>query len=504
MGAGKTIIALEAIQRLREATLAVDGGAVSKYDVLGGNLPLVLVPKKAKVQWLRHIRRYGLEGHVVVMSHEELRCTNGELYVSWVSKVRGDQIDIVPEWDELTMPRWILFDESHKAKNPDSQLCKILADYVRRGGVLHQMSGTPYILFSETYLVCLGLGLCTDRESWRALLTEYGIGTRYEPDKPHPTIMERFNNDLENFGGLIKVRKVVFKHRIKTVYTELPLEGRKREIYNRAYDEFLIRVRYPKAGRGYNNPWLEKAIAIKQFHRCAEALRSDELAKRAIDAVNKGRQCLVFFSYIGGQRLTFKCLQKMGYDMNKVGLLWGCSSDKENQKAVDLFQAGKLDILLASLKKGGDSLDLNHSTPKGRPRTVLSGVTFSGVDFAQMAGRGHRVNSISTTYMEVVTFERTAESRVVEVLQGKTESLASLIGRKASFASLFIDGTLDTGAGKDEYMTCADNEEDREEAREMAESLPLGDMLDEESPTTGGAVALMEGGGPSVPKQITY
>ena len=193
-------------------------------------------------------------------------------------------------------------------------------------------------------------------------------------------------------------------------------------------------------------------------------------AKREID---KGKQVILMFNFVPSMMLTIKFLEKLG--IKDYSIIIGGQERQIRQANIDNYQNGKTRVLLATLKSGGDCLNLHHDRKAGSERSVGMPVTWSTIDWLQGIGRAARITSLTPTTQRVFAYRGTIEERVIAKLQAKNCSLAELVGRQASLADLFMS---EFGLNNGERITA-------EMAHESAEDE---DMINEETFETGATI----------------
>jgi len=150
-----------------------------------------------------------------------------------------------------------------------------------------------------------------------------------------------------------------------------------------------------------------------------------------------------------------------------VKLDLGSQSREQRQREIDRFQTSRTRICLFTQASGGTGVSLHHTNqwfevfykkhftclnpteaPEHReyrsnatgkvfrsyPRYVMVTPTYSGQDFVQTLGRGHRsMFSLSDTYQDVCWFRNTKEEDVMDIVQTKLHCLSKAIKQRETW-----------------------------------------------------------------------
>lgn len=133
------------------------------------------------------------------------------------------------------------------------------------------------------------------------------------------------------------------------------------------------------------------------------------------------RQTLVFAPSAGLIRVAEEIVSAAGY---RTGLIIGGQSAAARTAVVDAFQAGELDVVLATTGAGGVGLTLTAAST-----VVFLQRPWSYIEAAQAEDRAHRIGSEIHESIEIVDIvaANTVDARVREVLTGKAGALADLL-----------------------------------------------------------------------------
>jgi len=215
--------------------------------------------------------------------------------------------------------------------------------------------------------------------------------------------------------------------RIKELFERLTASGAvlKREIDMTAVDVDVREVKLPPEAHkiladieeAFPGPGMRKALMLQHQRRQQEPYKLDE-AKRAItEELAGGRNVVLFAERINYSEAAKKIFDEAGELIGKdviassEGTLkqlraWlsdqGISyaeihgdAEERSDEAIDRFQSNEAQVVIATVAKGGEGINLDDRTGD-RPRTmVMMTAPFSSVEMFQAAGRIHRYTTVS-------------------------------------------------------------------------------------------------------------
>jgi hypothetical protein len=156
-------------------------------------------------------------------------------------------------------------------------------------------------------------------------------------------------------------------------------------------------------------------------------------------------------------RKVYTELVKLGLSKDKIAFIIGGQTPTKREAQRQLFQTGKADVMLFTMRSGGVGISLHHDTEQGRPRHIIIPPTWSAIDLVQALGRGHRITSISDTTQDVVWYKDTIEEKVCARVEAKLDCINASVGARENWVNVFTNGTVQQDvATKDEYQELED------------------------------------------------
>ena len=423
MGLGKTIQILALHETLHQAAVNEDGsGEDSKIgrSPAHGRPTLVVCPTSLLNNWEREAATFlpHLNVHRFHGPKRSLEAIgDADLVVTTYGVVRSDH-------ETLATVEWgiVAADEAQAAKNPQSRTARSLRKIPAASRIA--MTGTPV----ENHLTELWSivdwmlpGLLGNVDRFRRMLAVpiERDGNKRATEQLHqvvsPFLLRRRKTDPGVAPDLPpKTERDVV----------VPLTEEQISLYRAAVEEALV-VLAKEKGPKRRGRILSLLTSLKQItnhpaHYLAQAgpmlNRSGKL--RAVDeildmAIDNDESTLMFTQYVAMGELLVAHLTARGV---RVELLHGGLSVQQRQTLVDDFQAGKLDVLVLSLKAGGTGLNLTKATQVIHyDRWWNPAVEDQATDRAYRIGQGKPV-----TVHRIIT-EGTVEDRVAELLKNKRE-----------------------------------------------------------------------------------
>lgn len=445
-GTGKTLTTLLGLLEMRERGLIAEAGRM-----------FVVCPNSVVDNWIReahawtNLRAIAWRGEA--SKRKRLLDTRYDLYVAGYGTVRRDA-DPHEKYAPLHKfnPTAVVIDECHFIKNPDSLQSRAVRSLGRRAQGIIGLSGTPITHGPSDLWPMLTTMSPAAYPSRERYVTRYIdlVGGDYSAGAElglNPFREPEFRMTLH--GHYRRLAKAdVLSHLPPKVYSTrwvtLPPAARK------AYDSMesdmiaemadgteltamgvlaqLIRLNQLAAASGDVETWTEMVEDrdgnVEERIRTKVHLREPSWKVDAFMEVRDERRESSVLAFAPSKQLVMLAgarAEKAGY---RVGYVVGNQTPTERQKAVDDFQAGKLDTLCLSTGAGGVGLTLTAAST-----VVFLQRPWSYVEASQAEDRAHRIGSEVHESIEIVDIvaENTIDSRVRDVLRGKSQSLAELL-----------------------------------------------------------------------------
>jgi SNF2 family DNA or RNA helicase len=150
--------------------------------------------------------------------------------------------------------------------------------------------------------------------------------------------------------------------------------------------------------------------------------------------LSQDQSTLIFSQYVTMGNLIKDHLRSQGIE---IDMLHGGLSIKKRQELVDRFQAGKLPVLILSLKAGGTGLNLTRAT-----NVVHYDRWWNPAVEDQATDRAYRIGQDQTVTVHRLVTEGTVEDRVRELLTQKRALADSVIGSGEQWIGNLSDDAL--------------------------------------------------------------
>lgn len=440
-GTGKTYVYGELIHRI-----LTEGYLNQLNPTRNPTFPIFVLTKSPVVDQTREVLfgEFKLPpSKIFVTNYDQLRSTLGGLFISWQKRYTENGTEIeVPIWKSENMPKICFPDEVQSLKNYTAQQTEIMVEYPKIGGQVVMASATPFTKPQESRFAVLAI---------RPKVPGYGVIDEFNfqywinrvsgltaPNEYNAAAMERIKDTLES--NIVRFKGVKFKKRTFTHCKLIDFESEEdRQDFNSAYADYLKELAKidKEAPGGLALIW---TITTK-FRMRAEEIKAKYLAGIAKDIAEKqGKQIILGSNYVKPLEIAKEKLLALGVPENQIAIIVGGQSKKERQRNIKLYQSGQALYCLLTLKSGGVGLSLHHNPKnaiKGKPRYVVAPPTWSPIEIVQFLGRGHRINSISTTYQDIVWFRGTVEEEVAQKVSKGLTSLSSLIAKREIWTDVF-------------------------------------------------------------------
>ncbi len=422
------------------------------------------------------IGNFGIQ-KVLVLNYDALRSNIGTMFIDWIEvnpflkpytpeeltelkewaseeqilelvKQRENLIDeSTPYWKPHVMPKAIFCDESHKLRNEKTQQTQIIEQYLKQGGQVMLASATPFSKVSEAKITCLalkpkvrnpelGISVPLNHTLWPSFAAEIA-GPRSKPWEANAEAMQRLKEALD--FRTVRLKNVRFPHKCFSHCKLISFQSKEDRIYyDEAYNDYIKML--AKIDRDAPGGIAEIWTASLKFRMRSEEIRAPYLADHSISIKNLGKQVIIASNFIETLSKVKNRLLEKGVSSNSISIIIGGQKSKERERNIDLFQTGKTDYLLLTLKTGGVGLDLPHCEENRhlcRPRYIVIPPTWSPIELVQALGRPHRLNSISDTHADIIWFKDTEEENVAINLEPKLNSLSTLIASRESWMGVF-------------------------------------------------------------------
>ena len=423
VGLGKTISAWESVLQMPSAKTV-----------------LVVCPLAVVAHWRRTIEAMGDGGRdVVVLNYDRL----GKLFeVSAAArkKIRSKKglarVGSAPEVDV------VIWDESHRCKNPTAARSKLAAKINARAGFRLWLSATAGqnplelsylapLLASvtgaraadlkdfEQWCIDQQLGVTrgaygkwewrgdrADCEKVRALLFEPAAGNRGRAEGP-PAGIRRRPEDIADWPALNRI------------LTPIDLDAEARSLYEQAWTEFRRDMELAPRGRDPKSA-LAATLRLRQKSSLVRAAGTVELARELLE---NGHQVAISVAFVE----TLTAMQDaLSGGLSKVpcAVIHGGVPAQAREAERLRFQRGEARVVLFTVEEG---ISLHQGEHNDVPRSeVIHDLRWSAIQMAQIEGRCHRDGRFAQVYWAYA--DDTIEERIAQVVARRIQSMKEMVG----------------------------------------------------------------------------
>lgn len=438
VGLGKTLSALEGVRALRQHR------SVRNLLIV---TPLAVVP-----HWRRSVADSGFDAEgirVCVINYDRLKnLLSVPSSAETAKRTRTKNKRIAKEGTSLISWDVVIFDESHKIRNPESQrraAAERLAQYSA------SRSDAPFVIWASatagqspveiSYLWPLLAQLTkSPANSFRNFgpwLQEHGFHVNHEPRFDRWTwtddAAER-QRDIAHMRSLIFDRKTpVALRRVpediagwpEIVRTLLPVDLAPDEyrLYNEAWTAFRKEMRLARKGKD------PKAgmVARLRFRQKASLLRVAGTVDFALDLLENGHQVAISVQFLETLDHIAKGIEKAGV---AVATLDGRNPRGREDERLR-FQRGEAKVALFTPVEGfslhsQELLSQGQRATRAPRSTIIHDARFSGIEAIQIEGRCHRDGQAANVYYAFGA--STVEEQIVRTLLARVEATKALVG----------------------------------------------------------------------------
>ncbi len=454
---------------------------IQKYKIVPDDRMLLFMTKPTIITQTERVLcgEYGLR-NIFITSYSKFTVSSmAPIWIEWKTEMRDGEPKLVPKWNHYTKPYHASCDESQCLKNPGSQQSRVMREFNRpvfaddRKTILqkkpftHFSSATPYSKpeHMEYFLTAVepvvNLDYGGERIVTQATVKEFlrdtcaSVRPACTPKDFSAPAMRELQDVVE--PQTIRFEKVAFKHKSfirQVIITPTPWE---KSTIDRAYQEYIEAK--AAADEAVDHGSAAVLVAQMKLRAKGELVRAPRMAASALDQIKQGHNVIIATAFRETFAMVKQCLlEELPDDM--LSEIRGGQNKKQRQQNIDAFQAEKALVSLVMFSAGGAGLSLHHNKPVNkRPRRVILPPVWNAEEMVQFLGRGHRVNSDSTTYQFICWYGDTFEEQVAFAVKKKCGSLKEVVARNDKFMTGFL-GKVEGSVG-DAEMT-QEEKEDKE------------------------------------------
>jgi primosomal protein N' len=418
VGLGKTITAWWAIREMRDVTSV-----------------LIVCPLAVVAHWRRTIQAMGDGGKaIILLNYDRLR----KLFeVSDAARKRIKtkkglaRAGTAPEVDV------IVFDESHRCKNPTAARSKLAAKLVANAGFCLWLSATagqnPLELSYLAPLLAHATGArakdLKDFEQW-CIDQELGV-TRGSFGKwewrANPADCEKVRALLFDAGpprtAAAGIRRrpedIVGWPAINRILLPLELAADARALYGEAWTAFRRELELAPRGKDPRSA-LAAILRLRQKSSLIRAAGTVELTRELLDNGHQVAISVAFLETLTALRETFE----RGIGAIPCAAIHGSLSASQREDERLRFQRGDARIVLFTVEEG---ISLHQGEHNNVPRSeIIHDLRWSAIQMAQIEGRCHRDGRFAQVYWTYA--DATVEEAIARVVAGRIQTMKEMVG----------------------------------------------------------------------------
>lgn len=411
----------------------------SAYEAKDFEMPVMaFCPKVSRLDFYKVLSTFGVPV-VTVTNYDMARSSHSDKYVKWydtrsgytetaticpwITKrevIDGKKNKIVFDWSGVPYRCFIIFDEEHFGKNVNTQTFQFIKGAVKAakkyGHKILFLSATPIEKDTNLKSIAYFLGL-VPKANMRAVNTFFKSQiSSTDMSDIHNYLYNVKPNDPKNSTGSISYMPSAkmpkdLEHDIKPLTFTLSEETTKMiQMKNREIVEYRKQL-----STGMKKRVSSSSLGdINGNRNLIENYKSDLFVQLAIEGLTKERihektgKTLPPFKRVGifvNYKATLRDVRdklSAHFGEQNVGVLYGEQHDYEAKSTIEAYKQGKLKILIATIKKGGQSLSLHDTEGDKETLTLISPPT-SASSLIQTLGRHHRTN-IKSSLTQIIVF----------------------------------------------------------------------------------------------------
>jgi superfamily II DNA or RNA helicase len=418
VGLGKTITAWSAIRAMRDVTSV-----------------LIVCPLAVVAHWRRTIAAMGDGGkQIILLNYDRL----GKLFeVSDAARKRIKSKKGLARAGTAPALDVIVFDESHRCKNPTAARSKLAAKLVANAGFCLWLSATagqnPLELSYLAPLLAQATGArakdLKDFEQWcidQDLGVVRGTFGKWEW-RGNPADCERVRALLFDprapraavAGIRRRPEEIAGWPAINRILTPIELGPEDRALYDEAWTAFRKELELAPRGKDPKSA-LAAILRLRQKSSLIRAAGTAELARELLDNGHQVAISVAFLETLTQLRDSFeRGIAKVACAAIHGGLPAAAREDERLR-----FQRGDARVVLFTVEEG---ISLHQGEHNDAPRSeIIHDLRWSAIQMAQIEGRCHRDGRFAQVYWTYA--DATIEDQIARVVAGKIQTMKEMIG----------------------------------------------------------------------------
>ncbi len=393
---------------------------------------LIVCPLAVVAHWRRTIEAMGDGGKDIVLLNYERLGKLFEVSAQARKKIRSKKglarAGSAPELDV------IVFDESHRCKNPTAARSKLAAKLVANAGFCLWLSATAgqnplELSYLAPLLASVTGSRAADLKDFEVWCQQQGLG------------LSRGNFGKWEWrgdaGDCAKMRALLFEAprgvppaglrrrpediagwpEINRILTPIELEGEARELYSQAWTTFRKEMALAPRGKDPKSA-LAATLRLRQKSSLIRAQGTIELTH---DLLANGHQVAISVAFIESLAAVRDALRTAGVPCAEIhGGMPAAARESERLR----FQRGEARVVLFTVEEG---ISLHQGEHNDVPRSeVIHDLRWSAIQMAQIEGRCHRDGRFAQVYWAYA--DDTIEDRIARVVASRIQSMKEMVG----------------------------------------------------------------------------
>jgi superfamily II DNA or RNA helicase len=415
VGLGKTITAWESVLRMKAASSV-----------------LIVCPLAVVAHWRRTIEAMGDGGKdIVILNYDRL----GKLFevsAEARKKIRSKKglarAGTAPELDV------IVWDESHRCKNPTAARSKLAAKLNANAGFRLWLSATagqnPLELSYLAPLLASATGSkASDLKDFEQWCIDQGLGVtrgaygkwdwRGDAADCEKVRALLFDGASARVGIRRRPEDIAGWPAINRILTPIELDGEARTLYEQAWTEFRTAMELAPRGRDPKSA-LAATLRLRQKSSLIRAQGTVELARELLENGHQVAISVAFLETLTSLRASFET----GLGAVPCAAIHGGVPAVMREEERLRFQRGEARIALFTVEEG---ISLHQGEYADIPRSeVIHDLRWSAIQMAQIEGRCHRDGRFAQVYWAYA--DHTIEERIAQVVARRIQSMKEMIG----------------------------------------------------------------------------
>ena len=329
----------------------------------------------------------------------------------------------------------VAIDEIHKCKNPSSQQGKGILKIQPECRIA--MTGTPLMNNPfDLFIILKWLGY--EKHAFYAFKKHYGVFGGYGG---YEVVGYRYLDELQAQLDDIMLRRLkndVLDLPEKTHITEyVEMTPKQKQIYDEVSAEIKMNIDQIKMA---NNP-LAELIRMRQAtgytgilsSTVKESAKLDRMEELVEEAVENGKKVVIFSNWT---QMTSAICDRLRTKYG-IGLITGETPDSNRQTVVQMFQEGKLDVMVGTIGAMGTGLNLFEGSV-----IIFVDHPWTRAAYDQAVDRCHRIGQKNNLLIYDLVCHDTIDEKIL-----------NLINRKGAMSDWLIDNkTLDKNSDLLNYL----------------------------------------------------